>query len=204
MGIGERVGVFGGTFDPPHVGHAIVATDLVESLRLDRLLVIPAARPPHRDATFDAEARLDWTRRMFAGTDRIEVSDIEFRRPGASYAVDTLEAVSGELPGAELTMVIGEDQLAAIDTWHRWERLPALARIAVMRRGGREPEPPDGAGDFPYIAVDVTRIDLSASRVRERLAKGETIRHLVPESIRNDIERAWSELARGKPTSTEC
>lgn len=202
MAIGERVGVFGGTFDPPHVGHAIVANDLVERLELDRLLVIPAARPPHRETTFPAEVRLALTRRMFEGVAAVEVSDLEFERPGPSFAVDTLAEVSRRFTGGDLTLVIGEDQLAVIDTWHEFRRLPELARIAVMNRSGKVPELPDAAGDMPYITVDVTRIDLSASRIRDRLRHGETIRFLVPESIRKDIERAWSDAARAQQVST--
>lgn len=202
MAKAERVGVFGGTFDPPHLGHAIVANDLVEGLDLDRLLVVPAPRPPHRGATLDARTRLELTRAAFAGCERIEVSDLEYGRTGPSYAVDTLLEVRRRYPGADVTMVIGADQFAAIDTWHDWRRLPDLARIAVMRREGEDPELPDGARDFPYIGVDVTRIDLSASRVRDRLQRNESIRFLVPESIREDIERAWRERARTQPAST--
>jgi nicotinate-nucleotide adenylyltransferase len=202
MAKAERVGVFGGTFDPPHLGHAIVANDLVERLDLDRLLVVPAPRPPHRGAVLDATTRLELTRAVFEGCERIEVSDLEFGRPGSSYAVDTLQDVRRRFPEADVTMVIGADQLAAIDTWHDWRRLPDLARIAVMHREGEDPKRPDGAGDFPYIAVDVTRIDLSASRIRDRLQRNESIRFLVPESIRGDIERAWREQARTQPAST--
>lgn len=196
------MGVFGGTFDPPHLGHAIVANDLVERLGLDRLLIVPAPRPPHRGTVLGPDVRLDLVRRVFEDADRIEVSDLEFGRSGPSYAVDTLEEVGRRFPGAELTMVIGVDQLAVIDTWHEWERLPSLARIAVMRREGEDPVLPAGASDFPYIEVEVTRIDLSASGIRDRLARNESIRFLVPESIREHIERAWRERARTQPAST--
>jgi nicotinate-nucleotide adenylyltransferase len=194
--------VFGGTFDPPHVGHAIVATDLLEGLELDRLLVIPAAQPPHRSFVLPAATRLSLTRRMFEGVAGVEVSDLEFQRDGPSFAVDTLDEIARRFPGAEITLVIGEDQLAVIDAWHDYRRLPELARIAVMKREGKDPAPSDTAGDIPYITIDVTRIDLSASRIRDRLRRGETIRFLVPESIRKDIERAWSESAPAQPTST--
>jgi len=196
--------VFGGTFDPPHIGHAIIAIDLVERLDLDRLLVIPAPRPPHRASSLSPQTRLTLTRRMFDGIGSIEVSDLEFERPGASFAVDTLEEVARRFPESDVTMVIGADQLATIDTWREWTRLPDLAKVAVMRRDGAEPELPDAARKFTYITVDVTRIDLSASTIRDRLRRGETIRFLVPESIRKDIERAWAEEARAQPASTGC
>jgi len=200
----ERIGLFGGTFDPPHVGHAIVAQDLVEGLGLDRLLVVPAPQPPHREAVLSAAVRARLVERMFEGVDRIEVSRVEFGRPGPSYAVDTLEALGRAYPGAELVLAIGADQLAAIDTWHRWEALPRLATVAVMRREGESPALPDDVREFPYITVDVTRIDLSASRIRDRLREGRSIRFLVPESIREEIDRVWQERARPQPASTEC
>ena len=189
------MGVFGGTFDPPHLGHAIVANDLVEQLDLDRLLVIPAPRPPHRSAVLSAETRLSLIRKLFEGASSIEVDEREFERAGPSFAVDTLDELRREYPEADLTMVIGADQLAAIDEWHDYRRLPELATIAVMRRDGEEPTLPDAAAGLRYIAVDVTRIDLAASAIRDRLRTGRSIRFLVPESIRTDIERAWA--ARG-------
>ena len=203
-GPAERVGVLGGAFDPPHIGHAVVAQDLVERLVLDRLLVIPAPRPPHRSTELSADTRLALVRRMFEGVDRIEVSDMEFERSGPSYAIDTLRVLRERHPNAALTMVIGADQLAAIDTWHDYPRLAEHARIAVMRREGEEPALPDGVGDVPYITVDVTRINLSASTIRHRLRSGDSIRFLVPESIRADIERAWRDLAPTQPASTGC
>ncbi len=189
----RRVGVLGGTFDPPHVGHAIVAQDLVERLALDRLLVVPAAHPPHRSASLAPEVRLALTRRLFAAAARIEVSDLEHRRPAPSFTVDTLAALREGDPEAEHVLVMGADQLAVIDTWHEWRRLPELASIAVMRRSGEEPRLPHGVTGIEYIAVDVTRVDVSASRIRERLTDGRSIRFLVPESIRDEVERAWRE-----------
>ena len=139
---------------------------------------------------------------MLEGYESIVVDDLEYDRGEASYAVDTLRELERRRPDAEYTLVIGADQLAAIDTWHEFRSLPELATIAVMRRDGEEPTLPDGAPDIPYITIDVTRIDLSASRIRERLARGLSIRFLVPESIRTDIERAWNEQAHAQPAST--
>lgn len=199
---GERLGLLGGTFDPPHVGHAVVAQDLVEALELDRLLVVPAGDPPHRSAVFPARLRLAWTRRIFEGDDRIEVSDLELRGPGPSYTVDTLEEIRRERAPSRLFCVMGADQLAVLDTWHEYRRLPELARLAVMRRAGEEPRLPDSVDRIAYITVDVTRIDLSSTRVRERLRAGRSIRYLVPERIREPVERAWrTAAAEGTRTS---
>lgn len=199
---GERLGVLGGTFDPPHVGHAIVAQDLVEALDLDWLLVVPAADPPHRTAALPARVRLELVRELFAGAPRIEVTDLELRRPGPSYTVDTLAEIRRTRRPERLIVVMGADQLAAIDTWHEWRSLPERAEIAVMRREGDEPRPPDSVDRLPYITVDVTRIDLSSSRVRARLREGRSIRYLVPESIRERVERAWMEHAATEPAAS--
>lgn len=128
---------------------------------------------------------------MFEGVSRVEVSDIEHTRPGPSYSVDTLEALVADATDDEWLFVMGDDQFSVLDTWRRPERIAELAQIVVMRRTDREPKPPTGVDDIDYIVVDVTRIDVSASRIRDRLSDGRSIRFLVPESIRPDIERAW-------------
>lgn len=188
---GELLAVLGGTFDPPHVGHAIIAQDLVEELGLDRLLLVPSAAPPHRTAVLPAEVRLALVTRLFADTPEIEVSDLELRRPGPSYTVDTLDEIRRVRAPRRLYCVIGADQLKVIDTWHEYRRLPELAKIAVMRRNGEEPRLPDSVDRIAYIGVNVTRVDVSASQVRARLREGRPIRYMVPESIRDEVEGAW-------------
>lgn len=183
-----RIGVFGGTFDPPHVGHRIVAADVLDALELDRLVIVPAARPPHREAVLPAELRLDLARRTFAGDSRIEVSDVEYGRDGRSYSVDTLEHVHAALPDARLFLVIGCDQYEGLSGWRQPERIVELAELAVMRRDGR---PPKADSRYPFRVVDVTRIDLSSTEVRRRLAAGRSVRYLVPDAILEDVERAW-------------
>lgn len=189
---GERLGMLGGTFDPPHVGHAIVAQDVLEVLELDRLLVVPAARPPHREARLPAELRYELVRDLFRGTPGIEASDLELRREGPSYTVDTLEALRREMTPAELYLVIGSDQLAVIRTWHRWRELPDLARIAVLARPGHEPPHEADGSLLPYVEVEVTRVEISSTRIRKRLDAGRSVRFLVPERIRERVERAWA------------
>lgn len=189
---GRRTGILGGSFDPPHVGHVSVARDLVEALRLDRLLVIPAGDPPHREVTLPAKVRLDLTRGAFANLPGIEVSPIEIERPGPSYTVDTLETLAQRFPSDRLVLAMGADQFAAIHRWARWRRLPELARIAVMPRHGREPAPSPESMPIEYVVADVTRVDISASRIRQRLEEGRSVHLLVPETIRHHVERAWA------------
>lgn len=186
-----RLGVLGGTFDPIHVGHRIVAQDVTEALELDRMLVVPAARPPHREAALGAERRLRITRRAFRGDDRFEVSGLELERPGPSYTVDTLEVIRERRSPSELYCVIGADQLEEFAGWHRPERIAELAELIVMSREDREPRPPPEVPDLPFRAVDVTRIELSSTRVRRRLEAGRSVRYLVPESVRPEVEAVY-------------
>ena len=139
---GRRIGIFGGSFDPPHAGHATVARDLVERLRLDRLLVVPAAEPPHRSVVLPAPTRFELTRRLFEGIPGIEVDPLEIHRPGPSFTVDTLEELARRFPHDRLILTMGADQFAALDGWKDPERLRELATIAVMPRGGRDPVSP--------------------------------------------------------------
>ncbi|WP_420440201.1 nicotinate (nicotinamide) nucleotide adenylyltransferase [Candidatus Palauibacter sp.] len=189
---GRRTGILGGSFDPPHVGHVSVARDLLEELRLDRLLVIPAGDPPHREVTLPAQVRLDLTLQAFADLPGIEVSPMEIGRAGPSYTVDTLEALARRFPVDRLILAMGADQFAAIHRWERWRRLPELARIAVMPRGGGEPAPSPESMPIEYVVAHVARVDVSASRIRQRLEEGRSVRLLVPETIRHQVERAWA------------
>ncbi|MGI9038742.1 MAG: nicotinate (nicotinamide) nucleotide adenylyltransferase [Gemmatimonadota bacterium] len=198
------IGVLGGTFDPPHVGHRIAALDVREALGLDRLIIVPAARPPHRSTVLPAAVRLDLVRKAFAGDPGIEVSDVEFGREGPSYMVDTLERIREVRPAEPVWLVIGIDQYEAFKTWRRPERILELARLAVMRRAGRS-----GAQDprFPFRPVDVTRVDVSATQIRRRLSEGRGIRYLVPEAIVADVRSAWEDVNAVEQTTghgTRC
>jgi len=189
MNATPRVGVLGGTFDPPHVGHLIVAQDVYEGLGLDRLVIVPAARPPHRDPALAAEERLALVREVFEGDRRFEVSEIELRREGPSWTVRTLEQLRSEYEAVDLFLVIGVDQYRTFAGWREPDRIVRLARLAVMPRDGDLPEMD---ARYPFEAVPVTRVDVSSTRVRERLDAGLTVRYLVPERIRVRLETSWN------------
>lgn len=189
-----RLGVLGGTFDPIHIGHLVAAQDVIEGLELDRLLVVPAGRPPHREAVLDARDRLDLTARAFDGDPRVEVSDLELRRSGPSYTVDTLAEVRESREPDRLFCVVGVDQLRELDSWHEPDRIPELADLAVMSRAGDRPGPRDAPLDVDFRPVPVTCVELSSTRVRRRLREGRTVRYLVPESVRGPLEEAWEAL----------
>lgn len=187
--------MLGGAFDPPHVGHAIVAQDVREALELDRLLIVPTASPPHRATVLPADLRLELVRTLFEGAPGLEVSDIEYRMEGPSYTVRTLERLREEESPAVLYCVIGVDQLRVIESWHEHDRLPEVASVVVMTRAGREPRSADAVAPIPYLETEVTRIDVSGTRIRERLRAGRSIRFLVPEALRLRVEEAWAEAA---------
>ncbi|HEX2094460.1 MAG TPA: nicotinate-nucleotide adenylyltransferase [Longimicrobiaceae bacterium] len=183
-----RIGVFGGTFDPPHHGHLIVAGDVHAALGLTRLLFVPAAVPPHKQRTVRASAgvRLEMVRAAIRGDDRFEVEDLELRRPGPSYTVDTLRVLRERFPGAEIFFLIGADNVPEIPSWREPEEILRLARLVAVPRGCEEAEV---QASFPVLAVPVTRIGISATEIRRRVGAGECIRYLVPDAVREIISR---------------
>ena len=183
-----RIGILGGTFDPPHIGHLVVAQDALECLDLDRLIVVPAGRPPHREAVLDPATRLEFVRLAFDGDDRIVVSDVEVEREGPSWTVDSLDWVHREMSPEVLFLIVGADQLRSFAEWREPERILRLARLAVMTRPGEELK----ETDVPHEVIEVTRVDLSSTRVRRRLEEGRSIRYMVPERLRPAVEQAWS------------
>lgn len=188
-GDATRIGVFGGTFDPPHLGHLIVAQDVVEALGLDVLMWMPAREPPHKDRSSisSPEARLELTKAATEGDRRFEVSEAEMDRSGPSYTVDTLRRLRDTLPEAEIHLVVGADQFRAFDSWREPEEIGRLATIAVMDREGASPmERAEGA--VPHTVIPVTRIDISSTDVRTRVRERRSIRYLVPAPVRRIIE----------------
>ena len=180
-----RLGVFGGTFDPPHVGHLIVAQDAALALDLDRVLFAPAGVPPHkRDRMLSpADARLAMTRAAVAGNGRFDVDAVELERgEGPSYTVDTLRALAERHPDAELWLLIGRDQWAEFATWREPEDVMRLASVGVLSRGGNGSGPRPGTHERVRF-VDVTRVDVSSTEIRRRVGVGESVRYLVPDAV---------------------
>ncbi len=200
--MGGRLGMLGGTYDPPHVGHLIVAQDVLEGLALDRLLIIPAGDPPHRAAVLPAEVRLELVSQAFGGNPCFEVCRIEVDRTGPSFTVDTLRWIRRTMAPEELYCVIGVDQLRLIDSWSRYEEIPEIARLAVMARDGEAPAADDVP--VPFETVAVTRVDISGSAIRGRLREGRSIGHLVPEGIRERVEVEWARVGNAAPESEDA
>ena len=132
-----RVGIYGGSFNPPHFGHSLAAREMTDRLGLDRLLIVPAAVPPHKalpDGSPGAADRLELCRLAFAGIPKAEVCDLELRREGPSYTIDTLRALRQSLPDDELFLMMGTDMLLSFDLWREPEEIARLATLAVVRR----------------------------------------------------------------------
>jgi len=188
----RRIGVLGGTFDPPHLGHLWLATLAADALGLERVLFMPASQPPHKagQEVADAADRLAMTRAAIADDPRLELSTIEMERPGPSYTVDSLVALRATLgPEVALCLVMAADSLASIATWREPDRILALAEWAVGPRPGT-PVPERAALEdrFGEAAARIHLLDgpglaISASQIRGRVAAGRAIRYLVPRAV---------------------
>ena len=191
----RRIGVLGGTFDPPHVGHLVTALDVREALALDVVLMVVANEPWQKADRSDlspAAVRLAMVRAAVEGVDGVEASDLEIRRGGPTYTVDTLDALHAAEPGAQLFLILGADAAAGLDTWHEPHRLDDLCRIVVVSRPGATATPPPG---FRHELVEVPGLDVSSSDLRARIADGRSVRFLTPDAVVSLIrdERLYGE-----------
>ncbi len=195
-----RVGVFGGSFDPPHVGHLLVASDAAEQLGLARVLWVPAAAQPLKQGRqpAPAELRLAMVAALVGDDPRFAVEPVEIERGGLSYTVDTLATLAEREAGRELVLLAGADVLATFARWREPHRIRALARLVVLTRGeGGGPAGDDVPGrvpaDFPGgppAFLPTRRVDVSSTEVRARLAAGRSVRGFVPDAVAEIIRSA--------------
>jgi nicotinate-nucleotide adenylyltransferase len=185
-----RIGILGGTFNPPHVGHLICAQEALVQLDLDRVVLMPAGVPPHKEALADpgGEHRVEMCRLATAKDERLDVSTLEVERPGPSYTADTLRAIHATTPGDELTFIVGGDMAHSLPSWHEPEAVLSLATVAVAERAGaRRTDIAERLlglrGGSSVRFFDMPRIDLSSSDVRRRVREGRPIRYLVPDEV---------------------
>jgi len=177
----KKIGIFGGTFDPIHHGHLILARDAIEQLELDELLFIPAAISPHKlDRTpTPANARVEMLRAAIEGEPQFCLDTLELERPAPSFTVDTVEALRIREPDAQFVYLIGEDNVARLSTWHRFAELSKMVQFAVLDRTGLKTE-----HSFPTVR---RHVDISATDIRNRVARGQSIRYLVPPGVEKII-----------------
>ena len=192
---GNRIGILGGTFDPPHIGHLWLATLAADALALDHVLFLPAASPPHKrgQPMSHAADRVAMTRLAIDGDPSLGLSLVEMQRPGPSYTVDTLAQLRDENPEAAFTLLMAADTLAAIDAWREPEQVLALAEWAVSPRPGTPlPDPAAlgqrfGAAASRIHLLDGPALDLSSTTIRSRVAAGHAIRYLVAPAVEEHI-----------------
>lgn len=176
----KRIGIYGGTFDPIHHGHLILAREAREALQLEKLIFVPAAVSPLKDAPIaSAQMRLSMLRAAIEGETGFALDDCELRRPPPSYAIDTVEEIRKRESNAEIYYLIGEDNVAELSRWHRFEDLRTLVRFVVLDRTGLNTK-------HDYEVVH-RKIDISATDIRKRVASGRSIRYLVPVAVENII-----------------
>jgi nicotinate-nucleotide adenylyltransferase len=189
-----RIGILGGAFNPPHIGHLICAQEALVQLELDRVVFVPVGTAPHRELRPDpgADVRAELTELAIQGDDRFSVSRVELDREGPSYTVDTLRGLREESPGDELFLILGGDQAAALGRWHEPEEVLSLATLAVVERaswsrnaigiklGGLR-----GHRDVRYL--EMPAIQISSSLIRRRAAADLPIRYLVPDRVGDAI-----------------
>jgi nicotinate-nucleotide adenylyltransferase len=188
-----RLGVLGGTFDPFHFGHLAAADAAIDCAELDRVLFMPAAQPPHRPpAVVSPHQRIEMCRLGIEGEPRFEVSDIELKREGPSYTVDTLREIKRQQPEEELFLILGWDAARLFSTWHEPEKVRELATIVVVARpGGGAPREEDlkgvGLDKAKVVLCLTTTPDVSASEIRKAVAAGEPITGKVPKAVERYI-----------------
>lgn len=192
-----RIGILGGTFNPPHLGHLICAQEAYLQLGLDRVTLIPARIPPHKPVEDEpgAEHRLELCRLAIRGDEqRFSVSGLEVAREGPSYTVDTLEELHSSAPDHELFLIVGGDIAAGLPNWHEPERVLSLATLAVAKRPGTSRAAVDEAlgslrGGERTRFFRMPRIAISSTMLRERVRRHESIRYFVPDPVISYIER---------------
>ena len=207
-----RLGLFGGTFNPIHLGHLRAAVEVQEAFKLDRLLLIPSANPPHKmaDHVADAKDRLEMVRLAIQGEPYLEVSDVELARPGPSYTIETLRYFQDLFgPASDIRFIVGQDAFSEITTWKSYRALFETAHFIVMTHPRPKLRSLEGfihtqiSSEYQYdqasntyrhprwytiYCLNITYLDISATKIRERIRQGRSIRFLVPEVVRGFIE----------------
>lgn len=187
----RKIGIYGGTFDPIHHGHLIMAREAMETLELDSVIFVPAATSPHKldRQAASAELRLEMLRAAIESEPKFSTDDRELRRGPPSFAIDTIEEVARREGSAKMFYFIGEDNVPTLRTWHRFAELEKLAEFVVLYRSGLETE--------HAFKIIQRKIDISATEIRNRVASGRSIRYLVPDAVDRIIQR---EKLYRKPT----
>lgn len=187
-----RLGIFGGSFDPPHIGHLLAASDACELLELDLLLFIPAAVQPFKQNEVQGSAgqRLRMVELMIAGDVRFAADPMEIERKGLSFTVETLEVLAERYPEASRFLLIGEDLAGEIATWRDAGRIADLAEVVVLARTSSRSSDGSEPGRVPLRRIATRRIEISSTEIRARVLAGKSIHGFVTEAVAEYIEAA--------------
>jgi nicotinate-nucleotide adenylyltransferase len=186
-----RVGIFGGSFNPVHIGHLIQADDARARLALDRVLFVPARVPPHKDAAWllDGRDRLELLDLALRDAPAFEVSRVDLDRDGPSYTVEMIRIVRASLPAdAEVFFLMGSDSLLDLPGWRAPDEILRLARVVVFPRPGHDPSAAAESVRGRVLVLDTPRVEISSAQVRARIRAGEPYRYLVPDPVWRRID----------------
>ncbi|AZP05074.1 nicotinate-nucleotide adenylyltransferase [Jeotgalibaca ciconiae] len=181
----KRVGIIGGTFNPPHLGHLIIAQQVGQQLALDKVYFMPDAEPPHVDEKpfIEGEHRAQMVKRSIEGNDLFEIETIELERGGKSYTIDTMKQLIEENPDTDYYFIIGGDMVEYLPKWERIDELVSLVHFVGVVRPGYPNHSP-----YPIIWVDAPKIDISSTKIRSMVKSGRSLRYIVPESVEQYIK----------------
>lgn len=185
------LGVLGGTFDPIHVGHLVLTEQVREKFQLERVIFIPCASPPHKteQELSSTRDRFEMTKLALEGSPFFFVSDIELKREGLSYTVETLRELKELYKDSEIYFLTGSDVLNEITTWKDPEEIYKLAKIVIGIRPGFDKFDPENHFAKKSIIINITGIDISSTQIREKVRKGESIKYLVPSKVEEYIRK---------------
>jgi len=187
----KKLGILGGTFDPIHMGHLVLAEQAREQFELDQIIFIPSASPPHKTEQELSLAihRFEMTKLALEGNRYFSVSDIELKRKGLSYTIETLRELKGFYKDSEIYFLTGSDVLEEITTWRDPEEIYKLARIVIAVRPGFNKFDPEHHFAKKSVIVRITGVDISSTQIRQKVRNGESIKYLVPSKVEEYIKK---------------
>jgi nicotinate-nucleotide adenylyltransferase len=180
-----KVGILGGTFDPPHYGHLLIANEVLSTLQLDEIWFMPNQEPPHKkkSESIKNEDRLKMLELAVCGNAAFRVETIELHRQGPSFTVDTMKMINEQYPDHQFFFIIGADMIEYLPKWHKIDELIELVQFVGVERPMYSSQT-----DYPVLYVDVPALDVSSSMIRDRVNNGKTVRYLLPDSVIHYIE----------------
>jgi nicotinate-nucleotide adenylyltransferase len=176
----NKIGILGGTFDPPHNGHLLIANEVLSELKLDEIWFMPNQEPPHKrkSDSVDNKERVDMLELAIEGHANFRIEKIELERPGPSYTVNTMKLLNERYPSHQFFFIIGADMIEYLPKWHKIDDLVNVVKFVGVERPKYNPKT-----EYPIIYVDVPAFDISSSVIRERVNSGKTVRYLLPDSV---------------------